>query len=374
MRSIPAPDALIIGGGIAGLTTALVLAKRGLRVRLLEREALLASQASGNNAAIFRPLEHDARSVELPRRSRQLLDDWIGPGLLDASGLLLVSDHAAEVHALHALARLTGVAHELLDRQQLCELAPSLTGGEAQHGLWLREGGVLDVPALTRALAQRARAAGAELATGRAVRSLDAQQGRIAGVVLDDGTRLPAGCVIAAAGAWNATLGEVSGVQLPLAALRRHLVELQPSADLTSEPVVWRLTDEVYYRKHPAGVLASPCDESLAQPGAATSDARVIDGLAPKLRRIAPGLANAAHLRAWACLRTFASDRELVLGADPRLRGLHWFAGLGGRGMSVAPAAAEIVAAGIAHESPSQLAAALSPARLLQRATATNFG
>jgi glycine/D-amino acid oxidase-like deaminating enzyme len=374
MRSTPAPDALIIGGGIAGLTTALVLAQRGQRVRLLERERQLASQASGNNAAIFRPLEHDVQSAVLPRRSRQLLDDWLGPGLLDASGLLLVSDHPAEVHALSALAQLAGVAHELLDQPQLRELAPSLLGGEAQHGLWLREGGVLDVPALTAALADRARACGAELDTGVAVRALDVQRGRIAGVLLDDGTRLPAGCVVAAAGAWNGRLGETGGAQLPLAPLRRHLVELQPSADMAPEPVVWRLEDEVYYRKHPAGVLASPCDESLAQPGAAISDPQVLIGLQLKLRRLAPSLANAAHLRAWACLRTFASDRELVLGEDPRQRDLHWFAGLGGRGMSVAPAAAEIVAAGVLRESQPQLASVLSPTRLLQRTPTTNFG
>jgi D-arginine dehydrogenase len=193
-------------------------------------------------------------------------------------------------------------------------------------------------------------------------------------VVLEDGTRLPAGCVIAAAGAWNGALGEASGVSLPLAPLRRHLVELQPSADMAPEPVVWRLEDQVYYRKHPAGVLASPCDESLAQPGAADSDPQVIAGLQLKLRRLAPALASAGTRRAWACLRTFASDRELVVGEDPRLPGLHWFAGLGGRGMSIAPAAAELVAAGILREPLPQLAVMLSPARLLQRATSSNFG
>ena len=366
-------DALIIGGGIAGLTTALVLAQRGQRVCLLEREARLASQASGNNAAIFRPLEHDLDSAVLPRRSRQLLDEWLGPGLLDVSGLLLVSDQAPEVQSLGALAEAAGVAHELLDRQQLRELAPSLEGGDAQHGLWLREGGVLDVPALTAALADRARALGAELMTGVSVQALDVQQGRVTGVVQRDGTRLQAGCVVAAGGAWNARLAEASGAPLPLEPLRRHLVELQPSAEFAPEPVVWRLEDEVYYRKHPAGVLASPCDENLAQPGAAAdADPRELDRLQVKLQRLAPGLASAERRRAWACLRTFASDRELVLGEDPRLRGLHWFAGLGGRGMSVAPAAAELLVAGIAGESRSQLAAFLTPARLLQRPTSAD--
>ncbi|HKU42351.1 MAG TPA: FAD-dependent oxidoreductase [Polyangiales bacterium] len=367
MRSTPAPDALILGGGIAGLTSAVVLASRGLRVRLLERERRLASQASGNNAAIFRPLEHDVASAELPRRSRELLEAWFGPGLLEPTGLLLVSDHPAEVHGLGALAQLAGVAHELLGREALHALAPSLQDGEASHALWLREAGVLDVPALTRALAERARSLGARLETGVAVRALDSSRGRVAGVVLGDGTRLPAGAVIAAAGAWNARIGIESGVQLPLAPLRRHLVELQPpAAALPPEPVVWRLEDEIYYRRCATGLLASPCDEMLAQPGAASTDAQVLASLTAKLRRIAPALAGCARRRAWACLRTFASDRELVLGEDPRLPGLFWFAGLGGRGMGVAPAAAEIVAAGVMGEASSELAARCAPGRLLQ--------
>jgi glycine/D-amino acid oxidase-like deaminating enzyme len=92
MRSPPGTDAIIVGGGVAGLSVARVLAEKKRRVLLLEREPQLASQASGNNAAIFRPLERDAASAELPRRSRQLLEAWFGPGLLEVTGLVLVSE------------------------------------------------------------------------------------------------------------------------------------------------------------------------------------------------------------------------------------------------------------------------------------------
>jgi glycine/D-amino acid oxidase-like deaminating enzyme len=85
-----------------------------------------------------------------------------------------------------------------------------------------------------------------------------------------------------------------------------------------------------------------------------------------KLARTAPGLAGGSIVRAWACFRTFAADRELVVGPDPRLRGLHWFGGLGGRGMSVALAAAEILRAHVLGESLPLQAAAVSPARLFK--------
>jgi tRNA 5-methylaminomethyl-2-thiouridine biosynthesis bifunctional protein len=50
------PDhAIVIGAGIAGCSTAYALAERGMRVRLIERHAHLASAASGNPLAMLYP-------------------------------------------------------------------------------------------------------------------------------------------------------------------------------------------------------------------------------------------------------------------------------------------------------------------------------
>ena len=47
--------AIVIGGGIAGCSTAYALAKRGIKVTLIERQAKLASGASGNPLAALYP-------------------------------------------------------------------------------------------------------------------------------------------------------------------------------------------------------------------------------------------------------------------------------------------------------------------------------
>ncbi|MDD2832875.1 MAG: FAD-dependent 5-carboxymethylaminomethyl-2-thiouridine(34) oxidoreductase MnmC [Methylotenera sp.] len=47
--------AIVIGGGIAGCSTAFALAKRGLKITLIERNASIASAASGNPLAMLYP-------------------------------------------------------------------------------------------------------------------------------------------------------------------------------------------------------------------------------------------------------------------------------------------------------------------------------
>lgn len=368
------PDVVVIGGGVAGLSVACALAMRdpSVRVLLLEREALLTSHASGHNAAIFRPLEHDATSAWLARRSLGLLAALAAdsePEVLSRTGLLLPSADLAAVQALAEHARAQNVAHELLARDALVRLEPTLAGGEASSALFLPDGGVLDLHALSARLQRGARsAASMELRTqaqvARIELSSDAPK-RVASVVLQDGARIDTGAVVIAAGAWSAGLGETAGALVPLLPMRRHLVVLRPSAARVdaARPVVWRLDDEVYYRPESGGLLASPCDVTPSAAGVPTSDPAALDLLAQKLKRLAPSLADAKVQRAWACLRTFAPDRELVAGPDAEIAGLHWLSGLGGRGMSVAPAAGELVARRIFGDHRHALATQLDPAR-----------
>ncbi|MFT3756500.1 MAG: FAD-dependent oxidoreductase [Pseudoxanthomonas sp.] len=80
---------------------------------------------------------------------------------------------------------------------------------------------------------------------------------------------------------------------------------------------------------------------------------------------MAPGLALGRVQRSWACLRTMTDDREPAVGEDPRLKGLYWLVGLGGRGMSCGVAAGELLArsvVGLSHP----LARPLAVSRLLR--------
>jgi len=149
-------DAVVVGGGVAGLSALAAIARGGQRALLLEREPLLAAHASGRNAAIYRPLEHDASTAALARRSLTLLGELCELPLLARTGVVLASADPAEIARLCALASAQRVACERLDALALVRAASSLAGSDLAHGVLLPEGGVLDIHAMISALGRAA--------------------------------------------------------------------------------------------------------------------------------------------------------------------------------------------------------------------------
>ena len=135
--------------------------------------------------------------------------------------------------------------------------------------------------------------------------------------------------------------------------------------------------EERFYVK-PEGrtLLASPCDETEMAPCDVEPDPEDVARAAERVMEATTLVIR--HLRrAWAGLRTFASDRAPVIGEDPELPGFFWFAGQGGFGIMTAPAAARALAALVTRSGlPADLREAgleeadLAPGRLREPATA----
>jgi glycine/D-amino acid oxidase-like deaminating enzyme len=365
-------DVVIAGGGIAGLATAWCLGRAGLTsVLLAEREELFATHASGRNAAIFRQLDLTAEGVALALRSRELLDELFAPAAspwLTPTGSLFVAAQPAPLERLAALAGSHRVETSWLAEAELVRRVAYLEGGHTRLALQVPGDGVMDIHAICSTLASASRRAGADLRLRSEVVGLRSRDGRIEGAVLASGEEIATRTVIVAGGAWAGELGAFAKAPLPLRPFRRHIAQLDLSLP-PATPVVWCLDDEAYFRAESGGALASPCDEDASEPCVPTEGPHARELLAEKLGRLAPRLAEAGVRRGWACLRTFAPDRNIVLGPDPRVAGLHWVAGLGGHGMSAGIATAELAVRALT--AGAKVPDALGVARLLHGATPT---
>ncbi|MET0287242.1 MAG: FAD-binding oxidoreductase [Polyangiales bacterium] len=354
-REVPSEaSVVIVGGGIAGLATAWHLAELGQTdVLLLEAEPALATHASGRNAGIFLPLEENTTATWLAARARDLLDCRIGTSWLSAHGVALAARGSEALEELRFGARRLGVYHERWSGEEVATKLPSLRGGECGEALFLPLAGVIDTRLILARMRRWAVGAGVRIVTDARVEAIDVKKGQVHGVQLAKGG-VRADRVVLAAGAFGGALGKAAGSELILTALRRNLVQLKGNElPAANTPVVWRVDAPIYYRPEAGGLLASPCDEHVAEAGVPGPDASAFEEVRAQLRLLAPSLTEGLALdHGWACLRTVTSDRELAAGPDPKVRGLHWCAGLGGRGMTVGAAAGEVVARlllGLAH-------------------------
>jgi D-arginine dehydrogenase len=349
---------VIIGGGIAGLSTALYTARSNVVV--LEREATPFGLSSARNAAIFRPLEEQSSLVELAKRSRILLTA-LGSRLLHPNGLCLVATRAESLETLIGSARVSGLAYEIWEHSELERRAPWLAGGRARLGLYLPDGGTVDLVALSRALLQGLAERGVVIRSDAKVEGIELKNGAVAGVRLASGELIEAERVVNAAGAWAG--GIRRDFAPPLVSHRRHLVELDPGHDVDpNHPICWNVETEVYFRPHGKLILACPGDDTPHDAELPKVDAEVVLGVLPALRAEAPVLGAATVKRAWACLRTRCRDGLMATGADPTTPGLHWLAGLGGHGLTVGLGAGQLLASLLDGRSD-PLAAGFAPSR-----------
>ena len=364
-------DIVIVGGGLAGLSTGWHLAPHA-RVRVLDQAEQAGAEASSQNAGMVRRLGEDPFERALAIRSHAWMADpgprWAGGPVSQVVGAVLgLGIDGFHLHDAAAHLRARGIAIEALTDPG--EVAPALRGAPLEHAWWLPEERVADPWAMVQGFLAGIRSEGGEFQARTRVRGLWVEDGRVVGVELDEG-RVAADAVVLAAGAWSAQLVAPHGVWRPLIPLRRTLVQSSPhSLSRPDHPWVWVDDAGIYARPEAGGWLVSGCDEAVDWPpegpgsrGPVEPEHRAL--AASKLDRWLPALADATLHTGWTGLRTFAPDRRPILGADPELPGLWWASGLGGFGVTCSAAAGEAVAAWIRGEELAWLdPASVSPAR-----------
>jgi D-arginine dehydrogenase len=366
-------NTVIVGGGIAGAATAYYLTQMGLRkIIILERDQTAGSRSTGRNAAILRTLIPDPLLRSMARESadfyRHPPDGFDTNPLVDLVGIYLV---ARKEYSRALLACLGDGSEKGAPKRvdpgvvykRIPQLAPGLTTVLDQP-----DEGVLDVHAILQAFLRGACRNGAELRTSCEAKSLRIRNGHTEGVDTSAGF-LPASRVVLANGGWAACLATDAGYPMPLVPHRRHLLVTEPMPQIDRRwPVLWILGDEFYFRPESGGLLMCGCDAvPVAPEQGEVVDPSQVESIAAKAARWLPSLSDARVARSWAGMRTFATDQQFVIGIDPRLQGLYWVAGLGGHGITCAPAfgvmAAEWISSG---GSPHPAAAAFAPDRLLK--------
>ena len=343
-------EVVVVGGGIAGVATALALADRGAAVNLVEAERP-ASAATGASAGMLAPQYESPGLGPLYRlgvRSRALwpefarrLSDRAGQELtIRWDGMLVANLSAAEEDDARASIRWqdeAGQRAELLSPDDARELEPSLSPG-VRSWLWLPDEGQVDAQQLVEIFDAALRATELRYLPGTRVRELMVDAGGVGGVVLEDGRTLIADRVVLAAGAWTPDIGGVPRA-LPVRPVRGQMLRLPEG------PGLRRLVANHHGRyivpRSDGSVLAGSTMEEAGFDRSITEEGR--RAILETARSMVPGLGDAPSEH-WADLRPLTPDSHPILGPDPDLEGLHYATGHGRNGILLGPITGDVVA------------------------------
>lgn len=342
-------DAVVIGGGIAGVSVAARLAGRGLEVVLVEMEPTLAFHTTGRSAAQY--LKNYGNDVvrRLTIESAGFFSDAGETALWSPRAFLRVgaADHAATLAEEAAAARTLAPTTEYLDGDAARALVPALTADVA-GALHEPDSMELDVAAIHQTFVAELRRGGGSIRTSSPAVALTHRT--TWQVTLHGGDSIEAPIVVNAAGAWGDEVALAAGVAPVGLHPRRRTVAIVPVPD-DLDSTAWPLIAfenghggmDGYCKPEPGGLLVSPADETPAEPGDARPEeidiALALDGLNRWTTL------DARHVRSsWAGLRTFAADRSPVVGFAPDAPGFFWMVGQGGYGIQMAPGLADAAA------------------------------
>ncbi|MCS6971830.1 MAG: FAD-binding oxidoreductase [Leptospiraceae bacterium] len=153
------------------------------------------------------------------------------------------------------------------------------------------------------------------------------------------------------------------GYDLGLVAHLRTLYEYKNTAGFKG-PVQWDEETSCYFRVS-GETLTATAGEQIPQPLDQERGEIEADPQAPQKIEQVFGL-NPLDIVSWrSCRRLMAPDHRPYCGRDPRIANLYWLTGLGGRGMSIAPALAQLLAQQIVFHKTDPLLEFLTPARVL---------
>ncbi|KPF66139.1 D-amino acid oxidase [Bosea sp. AAP35] len=404
-----AADVVVIGGGVAGITAAYHLARKGHSVAVVEK-GYIAGEQSGRNWGWCRQQNRDLRELPLAQRA---LEMWAGMNAelgadtgFRRTGLVYVTTKPSDLAAWSGWidkAREMQMHSRVLSAAEAKAMAP----GSAENwigGVHSPSDGKAEPALAVPAFAQAAQKRGVTIHQDCAARGLETTGGRVSAVVTEKGT-IRTSSVLVAGGVWTSMFCRHHGIDMPLAGVQSTSFFTAPidgpaitEGGLSTPDVTFRrrldggytigISGRGLLRLSPQGMMyARPfwptfkkrhklltirADKSFfAGPEALmrwTNDSvspfermRTFDPppqeklIAFALKRIAeiyPQLADVKIVQKYGGLIDFTPDWVPVISAIDTLPGLYVSAGFSGHGFGVGPAAGKLAADLITGDAP----------------------
>ena len=371
---------IIIGGGINGVATAYHLARKGMTVRVIEKQHL-GSMASGWTLGGVR--QSGRHHAELPL-ALSAVEEWQGlsdqlksdTGYVQSGNMRLArtAQEATFIKTMVAEQRSKGLTLDLLSGDKARQHAPALSDSITLASLCPSDG-FANPLATVHAYAQAAQQFGAEIIEQCAALEITTRNGQVTGVETSKG-HLSADRVVVAAGTHTPALLRPLGIHLPLSVQCVRVIQTVPI------PLLF---------PHVFGVAQANCAGRQDQQGRfryttgigpyhGDSEKWTVERLMPSLEEIQslrtlaagflPALGTIENAKSWGGLIDLTPDALPVIDRSKTYQGLVIGAGFSGHGFGIAPTTARILAALVCGD---EITHDISPFRLNRFSQSENY-
>jgi sarcosine oxidase subunit beta len=350
-------DAVVIGAGIHGTNIAFHLARRGLKQIILLEKTAIAAGASGKTGGLIG--SHFGTEIKV-RLATAAMQTWLHFGEVyetnapayDRCGrvwLVPASDVAA-MRGIVDMQRTHGAHAQMLDRAELCELAPQIDLTEVEGIAYESNAGIGDSLGATSLIAAAAQRAGVELRIGVAAQAIQVAGGRVSGVATSNGS-ISTALVFNAANVWAPKLLEPLGVSVPIQPARAQIgLFRRPASYGPRPPAIADFVQANYYRDHPGEITfvggMDPLQEQhVPDPDdyAETADWDVIRSHREHLWTRFPAMRQSVFRGGYSGLYDMSPDLHPIVDEVPGARGLFVTCGYSGDGFKYGPIVGQLL-------------------------------
>jgi sarcosine oxidase, subunit beta len=354
-------DAVIIGGGIIGMSVAFHLARANYgSIVLVEKEQFTGSGATSKAAGGIRAQFSTKVNIEMSMLSidafERFKEDTGSDALFDQVGymfLLTNDDDVATYKKQYELQRSLGLDVELLKPEDIGQYAPHIRLDDVLLATFCKRDGLGDPHEFLSGYEHAARDMGVDIELEAGVNSITVSNGKITGLSTARGD-ISTNLVINCAGPHSGLIAKMIGVDLPVEPIRRQCVTTG-QLDFVKPffPMVVDVASGLYHHKESKGLLLGWADKNVEPSFDVSIDPDYTDTMLEKgLYRI-PQLETAEIANQWAGLYESTPDHHAVIGWEPSVGGLMYVTGFSGHGFMHAPAAGQVAAELITGKQPS---------------------
>jgi len=357
---------VIVGGGIAGASTAYHLAKLGVRDVVLLEQGKLTCGTTWHAAGLVGQTRATRNATRMSRygidlyssleKETGLATGWKQCGSINVAK---TPERLALIKRQMARAKSFGIEFEFISPSEAGRMAPILRTDDLAGAVWIPGDGKANPTDLTQSLAKGARMHGATIAEGVRVNGVTTAGGRVAGLTwksAEDEGAIACETIVNCAGQWSRAFGRIAGVNVPLYAAEHFYIVTKAIAGVTPDMPVIRDPDGYLYYKEEVGGLVMGGFEPKAKPWNVDPipDGFEFQLLAEDWDHFEVLMNNAIHRTP--CLETaevklllngpesFTLDGNFILGEAPELAGFFVCAGFNSAGIANAGGAGKLVA------------------------------